>query len=196
MKVIGLTGGTGSGKGFVSTILKAQGAYIIDADGIAHEIIRKGKPAYEELVAYFGEGILAEDGEIFRKKLGAIVFSDAEKLTFLNRCTHRYIVEEIKDQIQNAKGENTAKCIIIDAPLLVEAGLDAICDGIWVVFAEEAVRTERIMKRDSISLEMAKARIANQKTWAEYESFATEIIPNMGAGAELTAQIVRLLAEL
>ncbi|WP_317855919.1 dephospho-CoA kinase [Chakrabartyella piscis] len=193
MKIIGLTGGTGSGKGFVSTILKEKGAYIIDADGVAHEIIKKGKPAYTELVAYFGVDILDDSGEIFRKKLGGIVFGDSEKLAFLNQCTHAYIVKEIKEQIANATTENTAKCIIIDAPLLVEAGLDSICDGIWVVFAEEDVRVERIMKRDSISLDMAKARIANQKTWEEYASFATEIIPNMGNVESVMEQIEGLL---
>ncbi len=196
MKVIGLTGGTGSGKGFVSAILAEHGAYIIDADAIAHEIIQKDKPAYMELVAYFGVDILGDDGEIFRKKLGSIVFADAEKLAFLNRCTHAYIVKEIMAQIAKAKEDNVAKCIIIDAPLLVEAGLDAVCDGIWVVFAEEEMRVNRIMKRDSISLEMANARIANQKTWAEYESFATEIIPNMGDGAELIRKVSRLLEDI
>ena len=87
MKIIGLTGGTGSGKGFVSERLKARKAYVIDADAVAHEIIEKGRPAYKAIVDYFGSEILDEDGNIFRRKLGHIVFSDKDKLAFLNSLT-------------------------------------------------------------------------------------------------------------
>ena len=113
MKVIGLTGGTGSGKSVVSRYLKEMGAVIVDADLVSRQIVEVGKPAYEEIVAYFGKDILQEDGTIFRKKLGEIVFHDEEKLAFLNRCTHTYIVAEMKDQIEQAKTEGTASCIVL-----------------------------------------------------------------------------------
>ncbi len=193
MKVIGLTGGTGSGKGVVSQCLREAGAAIIDADLIAHEIIKMGRPAYEELVDYFGKAILREDGEIFRRKLGEIVFRDKEKLDFLNHCTHKYIAQEIARQIQEAKALRNAKLIIIDAPLLIEAGLAEICDAIWVVYADEEVRAHRVMQRDGITYETAKARIANQKSWAEYESYAQEIIDNSSDLENVQVQIFSLM---
>ncbi|WP_352399176.1 dephospho-CoA kinase [Anaerotignum sp.] len=193
MNVIGLTGGTGSGKGVVSQCLKAQGAAIIDADLIAHDIIKKGRPAYAELVNYFGEGILQEDGQIFRRKLGEIVFREKEKLEFLNQCTHKYIAQEIQLQIQELKEQNNAKCIIIDAPLLVEAGLVEICDAIWVVYADEEVRARRIIERDGVTYEMAMARIGNQKSWAEYKSYAQEIIDNSSSLENVQAQVTSLM---
>lgn len=193
MNVIGLTGGTGSGKGVVSQCLKEAGAAIIDADLIAHDIIKKGRPAYNELVDYFGEEILQEDGQIFRRKLGEIVFREKEKLAFLNRCTHKYIAQEIQHQIQELKEQNLAKCIIIDAPLLVEAGLVGICDAIWVVYADEEVRARRVMQRDGITYELAKARIGNQKSWAEYKSYAQEVIDNSASLEAVQAQVVSLM---
>lgn len=193
MKVIGLTGGTGSGKGVVSQCLKKAGAAIIDADLIAHDIIKKGKPAYEELVDYFGDQILQEDGEIFRRKLGEIVFHEKEKLEFLNQCTHKYIAQEITRQIQEEKAFGRAKCIIIDAPLLVEAGLVEICDAIWVVYADEEVRARRVMQRDGITYETAKARIGNQKSWAEYQSYAQEVIDNSGSFHDVRTQVASLM---
>lgn len=193
MKVIGLTGGTGSGKSVVSRCLNEAGAAIVDADLVAHEIIKKGKPAYQELVDYFGDHILQADGEIFRRKLGEIVFQEKEKLEFLNRCTHKYIRQEIVRQIQEIKAASQAKCIIIDAPLLIEAGLMKICDAIWVVYADEEVRAHRVMQRDGITYEIAKARIKNQKAWAEYESYAQEVIDNSGTVEEVQAQVVSLM---
>ncbi len=193
MKVIGLTGGTGSGKGVVSQCLGDAGAAIIDADLIAHEIIKKRRPAYEELVDYFGAQILQEDGEIFRRKLGEIVFREKEKLEFLNHCTHKYIAQEIARQIHEAKKLGKAKLIIIDAPLLVEAGLVEICDAIWVVYADVEVRASRVMQRDGISYETAQARIANQKSWAEYESYAQEVIDNSGTLQEVQMQVAGLM---
>lgn len=193
MKVIGLTGGTGSGKGVVSQCLNEAGAAVIDADLVAHEIIKKGKPAYNELVEYFGTNILQEDGEIFRRKLGEIVFREKGKLEFLNRCTHKYIAQEIARRIQEAKELGEAKCIIIDAPLLIEAGLEKICDAIWVVYAHEEVRARRVMQRDGITYETAKARIGNQKSWAEYESYAQEVIDNSTTIDDVQAQVTSLL---
>lgn len=196
MKVIGLTGGTGSGKGAVSTILLQEDAFIIDADHIAHEVIRKGNLAYNEIVQFFGNSILDASGEIIRKCLGEIVFRDKEKLAFLNHCTHKYIGQEIAQQMEVAKMENLATCIVIDAPLLLEAGLERVCDEIWVVFASEEVRAHRVMVRDTITYETACARIANQKPWAEYERHAHHVIDNSKDIAWLRLQLLPLLQGL
>ena len=193
MKVIGLTGGTGSGKSVVSRSLKDAGAVIVDADRIAHEIILKGEPAYHEIIAYYGTGILDAEGNIIRKKLGEIVFNNKEKLAFLNQCTHNYITAEVKRQIAAAKEEGTAKAIIIDAPLLLEAGLETVCDLVWVVYADPEVRAQRVMVRDGITYELAKARISNQKTWEEYKAVANAVIDNSKDLAHLEDQLTELL---
>ena len=167
MKIIGLTGGTGSGKGVVSAFLKNNGAYIVDADKIAHDIILKGKPAYAELVEYFGKEILGDDGEVVRRKLGTLVFSKGgEKLEFLNKCTHKYIFEEMKKEIADAE-KLGFKAAVLDAPLLLEGNFASLCDTVWAVYTDEKIREERIMSRDGITLEQAKDRISKQKKWSE-----------------------------
>ena len=196
MKVIGLTGGTGSGKSVVSKSLAAAGAVIVDADKIAHDIILKGEPAYDEIIAYYGTGILDAEGNIVRKKLGEIVFNDKEKLAFLNRCTHKYITAEVKRQIAAAKEEGTAADIIVDAPLLLEAGLESVCDLVWVVYAEPEVRAQRVMERDGITYGLAKARISNQKSWEEYRNAASTVIDNSKDLAHLEEQLAELIKTL
>ncbi|MBR2062007.1 MAG: dephospho-CoA kinase [Anaerotignum sp.] len=196
MKVIGLTGGTGSGKSVVSKSLLAAGAVIVDADRIAHEIILKGEPAYHEIIEYYGTGILDAEGNIIRKKLGEIVFNDKEKLAFLNQCTHKYITAEVKRQIAEAKEAGTAKAIIVDAPLLLEAKLETVCDLVWVVYAEPEVRAQRVMARDGITYELAKARIANQKSWEEYRAAADAVIDNSKDLAHLEKQLDEILKTL
>ena len=178
MKVIGLTGGTGSGKSIVSAFLEQNGAYVIDADKIAHDIIARGKPAYEELTSYFGGAILDENRNILRKKLGSIVFTNKEKLDFLNRCTHKYIIQEIDKKIAERKQKKEDTCIVLDAPLLLEANLESRCSEIWVVFAEEEVRARRIMERDNITYQDAKNRIGSQKNWEVYRQKANLILDN------------------
>lgn len=196
MKVIGLTGGTGSGKSVVSKSLAEAGAVIVDADQIAHEIILKGKPAYQEIIAYYGTGILDEDGNIIRKKLGEIVFNDGEKLAFLNQCTHKYICAEVDRQIAAAKEADTAIAIVLDAPLLLEAGLEQVCDWVWVVYADPEVRAQRVMARDGVTYELAKARIANQKSWEEYKQAADTVIDNSKDLAYLQGQLSELLKKI
>lgn len=196
MKVIGLTGGTGSGKSVVSKSLAAAGAVIVDADKIAHEIILKGEPAYMEIIEYYGTGILDDEKNIIRKKLGEIVFNDKEKLAFLNQCTHKYITVEVKRQIAAAKEEGKAAAIIVDAPLLLEAGLEKVCDLVWVVYAEPEVRAQRVMARDGITYELAKARIANQKSWEEYRQAADAVIDNSKDLEHLEGQLAEILKTL
>ena len=193
MDIIGLTGGTGSGKSVVSLELKKRDSFIIDCDKIAHDIILKGEPAYNEIVEFFGDNIIDENGQIIRKKLGEIVFSDSEKLKFLNKCTHKHIGDEVKRQIEFAKNSNVYKSVIIDAPLLIEAGLTDICDKIWVVYCDESVRADRIVARDGISKDLALKRIASQKSWSEYKKYADVIIDNSSDLNSVIEQIDKIL---
>ena len=194
MRIIGLTGGTGSGKSHVGSMLKERHAYIADADVIAHEIIEKEKPAYNELVEHFGKGILDENDNIIRRKLGDIVFSDKNELEFLDECTHKYIVAEIKKLIEEITPQTDKYSIfIIDAPLLAEAGLVDICDSVWVIYADEKVRAERIMKRDGITYEQAEKRIASQKSWEEYKAMGAVIIDNSSDDDNIESQLDALI---
>ena len=120
MTVIGLTGNSGTGKSSVAKIMEKYGALILDCDKIAHE----NMAAYDEIVSAFGKDILNSDKTINRKALGNIVFNDSQKLSILNQITHSKIAQRVKDEIAKA----SCKCVVIDAPLLIEAGLDAIAE--------------------------------------------------------------------
>lgn len=179
MKIIGLTGNSGSGKSTVSQIFSENGGYIIDADKIAHENIKKDTPAYNELKEAFKEDIFSSDGEIDRKKLGNIVFSDKEKLNLLNEINLKYILKKISDEIAViSKETDSYKFIVIDAPLLIETGLNYISNEVWVVCADKNIRLDRIMKRDCIDADYAKKRLNNQTPQEELVSFADVVIKN------------------
>lgn len=194
MRVIGVTGPSGSGKSAVSQILLEKGAVNIDADKIAHEIILKGTEAYYELTTYFGGEIIGDDGEIVRRRLGKIVFADENKLRFLNDVTHKYIFDEMKRQISMAETKG-ALMAIIDAPLLIEGRFITLAKEIWAVHADEQVRIKRIMQRDKISMEEAKNRLANQKPWEVYAAFATKIIENSTNLEDLAAEVEKALKD-
>ncbi|WP_317366496.1 dephospho-CoA kinase [uncultured Tyzzerella sp.] len=176
--VIGLTGGTGCGKSTVCSILKTYNTYIIDADKIAHSIIKKGNNAYFELINYFGKDILNSENEIDRKKLGKIVFSDKEKLFYLNNITHKYIIREIKDSINMAKDKQEYNYIVIDAPLLIETNLHKIVDEVWIVHCSLHTRLKRLVKRDNLSEEILIKRINSQTPFEQNKKYANFIIFN------------------
>lgn len=190
--IIGITGGSGSGKSAISAFLKAKGFLIIDADEIAHNIIKKGNKAYIEILKIFGNAILDNLDEIDRKKLGNIVFNDKNKLNLLTDCTHKHIIIEIKTIINN----NLAKNILIDAPLLVESGLNKIVDEAWVVYSDISLRIDRIMERDNITYEQAKKRIECQMDWDELKSYADRIIYNNDNFNFTIKQIEQILNDL
>ncbi|MDN5331376.1 MAG: dephospho-CoA kinase [Tepidanaerobacteraceae bacterium] len=196
MKVIGLTGGIASGKSTVSRMLRQKGAYIIDADEIAREIVKPGKPAWEDIVRYFGKEILDESGNIRRKKLAKIVFSDEKKLNLLNRITHPRIVEEIKREIEACRRRNE-KIVIIDAALLLEIGLDVLVDEVWVVAVDEKTQIDRLIKRESsISYAEAMERIRAQMPLEEKLKFATRIIDNSGDIENTQKQVDEIWREI
>lgn len=190
--IIGITGGSGSGKSAISAFLKAKGFLIIDADEIAHNIIKKGNKAYIEILKIFGNAILDNLDEIDRKKLGNIVFNDKNKLNLLTDCTHKHIIIEIKTIINN----NLTKNILIDAPLLVESGLNKIVDEAWVVYSDISLRIDRIMERDNITYEQAKKRIECQMDWDKLKSYADRIIYNNDDFNFTIKQIEQILNDL
>lgn len=192
MKIIGVTGGIGSGKSTVSRILRDLGAIIISADKVARDIVYKGEKALLELVEYFGDEILTDNGELNRKKLGTIVFGNNEKLEVLNSITHKYIVEKIVDMAEQFRMENKSGIMVIDAPIPVEHGFIDLVDQVWVVTADIDVRIKRIIERDEITREEALNRINSQKKEGEYLSIADEVLVNNGGIEELEKEVARL----
>ena len=188
MKIIGISGGTGAGKSTVCSELRKRGAYIIDADRISRQVSAKDGSAFAEIVESFGDGILAESGEIDRKVLGKIVFNDAEKLATLNRITHKCIFEEMKKLLDGCDAE----IAVLDVPLLFQSDFPFNCDLTVAVIAEPNVRLERIMARDGISEEAAKSRMKNQMTDEEYAGCADLCVHNEGvvSAAELEEKII------
>jgi len=178
MKIIGVTGNSGSGKSTICEIMLQNGCFIIDCDRIAHDVLKLNGSAYQETVLFFGKEILYNDSkEIDRNKLGKIVFSDAEKLRMLTEITHKYILKQIDYYIEKNKNY---KIIVLDAPLLIEANLHKKSDEVWLVYANRQVSIERIMKRDKISRELAIKRLDAQMNFEEQKKYATFTIENTG----------------
>ena len=210
MKIIGLTGGIGSGKSTVSDYLISKGFHVLDADKIAREIVLPGSEMMIRLTAVFGEGILLEDGSLNRKKLGEIVFSDSEKRKTLDSLMHTRILELIHEAIfrireeaeqvpaGNTGPENTVKnkVIFIDAPLLFETGLDKSVSEVWVIDVDDETRIERIMERDGLKREEILQRISTQMARSEKQQRADVVLDNTGDQETLFRQIDLLLQKL
>ena len=175
-KVIGLTGGIGSGKSTISAMLKNMGAYVIDEDILSRMIMQKGQKAYEDIIEAFCKSILTRDGEIDRKKLGNIVFKDKSKLKKLNELTHPHIIDMTKIQIIKAK--KSYDIIVVDAPLLIEAGMLDLVDTVWVVYVDKKTQIERVMHRDGITEKETLKRIDSQMCLDEKIKYADFVIDN------------------
>jgi dephospho-CoA kinase len=191
-KIIGVTGVSGSGKTTVTRILQSHGAYAVIADELAHEAILKGAPPYLKILEAFGAGILGVDGEIDRKKLGGIVFGKPALLKVLEGIIHPYVIELTDRLIRDAMDTGAYSFAVIDAPMLIEAGMHEHCDEVWLVTAPDDVKLERIMKRDGITVEAAKLRLA-ARSEAGLLPFADKIINNDGSMEKLNIEVESLL---
>lgn len=192
MKVIGLTGGIACGKSTVGTILRKLGVKLIDADEIAHRIYLPGTPSYAEIVREFGSDILDADGPINRKRLGEIVFLSQTARSKLEGITHPVIVQEINDLINAAKFEN-CPLLVVEVPLLFEAGLDGQFDYIWVISAHPDIQLKRLIKRNNLTPEEAAARLSAQLPLSDKEGKADVIIYNNSEINHLEDEIKQLL---
>jgi dephospho-CoA kinase len=186
---IGLTGGIASGKSTASQILKRLGATVIDVDMIGREVVKKGSPYLREIVEYFGEGILLEDGTLDRKKLGSIVFKNRDKLKILNSIVHPPMIARIKSLLESMEREGELDKVVVDAAILIEMGLHRLVDVIWLVKIPRQLQIERLMLRDNISREKAENMINSQMPMEEKEKFAAVIIDNSGTIEELEKSI-------
>lgn len=174
MKIIGVTGGIGSGKSTVSLEFQKLGATVVDADAISRNVTLKGANAYFEIVEAFGEDILLDSGELNRKKLAEIVFSNKDKLNLLNKITHKHIFDEMRKQIETAKTD----VVVLDVPLLFSCDFPIKCDLKIAVIADKALRIQRVKMRSGLSTEEIEERIQNQLTDEDFIKLADICIVN------------------
>ncbi len=188
--VLGLTGGSGTGKSVAARHFQKHGAEIIDADRIAREITEPGTPALSEIAENF-PGVLHRDGSLDRKKLGAMVFADKTLLHKLNTITHKYIIKSI----EQALATSACEFIVIDAPLLLECGLERLCTATLCILADFSLRVSRIMERDGLTKDEAENRIRSQKDDDFYKSRCRYAVYNNAGAQELTSALDLIIKE-
>jgi dephospho-CoA kinase len=196
MIVAGLTGGIATGKSTVAAILAEAGARIIDADAIAREAARKAGPTYDDIIAHFGSGILLADGEIDRKLLAAVIFSDPAKQRALERIIHPHVKAETARHLERIRDETPEAVVIIDVPLLFEAGMDRGLDAVIVVYVPETIQIQRLIARDRLSEPEARARLRAQIPIDQKKSRATHVIDNSGDLENTRAQALEVYRKL
>ena len=193
MKVIGLTGPSGVGKGWVCKQLEQFNIPAIDTDAVYHSLLLPPSPCLDELVMTFGQQIL-NDGNLDRSALASIVFSDPQKLKCLNSITHKYILART-DVLLDMYRQRGHKAAIVDAPALFESGYDANCDLVITVLADKDLRLKRIIKRDNLSIQSAQSRINAQKSDEFYASRAKYTLINNGDDIALNQDILSILTK-
>lgn len=187
-RVIGLTGGIASGKSTVADMLRALGAHIIDADQLARRVVEPGTPALAELVARFGADILQPDGTLDRKRLGDIVFADPEARQALNRITHPRIAAASQEAIARLAAAGVDP-IVYEAALIVENQLYTWMQGLIVVSVPPEVQLARLMARDGLTEDAARARLAAQLPLADKVAVADHVIDNSGSLDDTRARV-------
>ncbi|WP_419791475.1 dephospho-CoA kinase [Staphylococcus chromogenes] len=192
-KVIGLTGGIATGKSTVAELLKAHGFKIVDADIASRKAVEKGSEGLKNVVAEFGEEALTEEGEMNREYIGQQIFYDDLKREKLNAIIHP-IVREI---MENEKKQYLAQGhdIVMDIPLLFENGLEKTVDEVWLVYTSPSIQIDRLMERNQLSIEDAKARIYSQISIDKKSRMADVVIDNFGTKLELKQNLEQALTE-
>jgi dephospho-CoA kinase len=182
---LGLTGSFGSGKTTVARIFRSYGAQVLDADKLAHGCIARGTPAYERIIHTFGKGIIKKNRIIDRNKLAEIVFNNINLLIKLNNIVHPHVLRIIKSKINSSKSNVT----VIDAPLLLEAGLDKIVDKLIVVKLNLSQQIKRIQKRTALKKADILKRICSQIPLRQKVSIADFVVDNSGTIQETKKQV-------
>lgn len=191
MRVIGITGGIGTGKSTVLKLLKEEyGAYIVETDKLAHRLMGPGENAYQRIVDTFGGAVLYEDGTINREKLGRLVFSHPAELEKLNKIVHPAVKEYILRDIEAKKKENQIDYYVIEAALLIEDGYKAICDEMWYIYTSREERLRRLLVSRGGSREKWEQVIGSQSSEAYYRANCDVTIDN-GKTIEYTINIVK-----
>lgn len=192
MKTVGLTGGIGSGKSTAAAILAELGALVIDADRLGHEAYAPGAEGWQRVVDAFGREIVAPDGTIDRKRLGAIVFGHADQLEKLNRIVHPLLAEALRRRIEESRSRQASRPVVVEAAILVEANWRHLVDEVWLVVADSRAIVERVRNQRGLDETAVESRIRAQTSDAERRRHADVVIDNTGSLADLRGQIESL----
>ena len=190
--IIGLTGGTGTGKTTISRFFAEAGFEIIDYDKVTCEVYTKGSACLNEITDTFGTDILDSCGNLNRRALGEIVFADKTLLDTLNKIVYKYILDYTKDTIANSKDGR----LLLDAPTLFESGLNTECDLIIGVVAKNDLKVERVTQRDHLEAARVKDRINSQKPDEFFAENCDYMIVNNGSLSDLEAQVKEVIKKL
>lgn len=178
MIIAGLTGGIATGKTTVSNFFNELGAYIIDADKIAHDVVKKNCPAWKNIVSHFGRDILLTNGEINRENLGNIIFTNPSEKSILNKIVHPYVFEKIEENIKKIKQKNNNRVVVLDVPLLIETNMHKNMEFVIVVYVPSNIQLIRLMARDKISEKDSLDKISSQISIEKKKQLANIIIDN------------------
>jgi dephospho-CoA kinase len=195
MKIIGLTGGVGSGKSTVAEMLREMGAEVVDADQAAHAVYAPGTPGFDAVVREFGPEFVREDGAIDRQRLGALVFNDESALRRLNAIVHPLVREWMAARTAEA-AERGAEIVIQDVPLLYENGLEGLFSSVVLVYAPEAVQLDRLINSRGLPPDRARSMIAAQMPIEEKRRRAHHVIDNSGSREETRRQVEEVWAQM
>jgi len=193
MFVIGVTGGIGCGKSEVANICRDYGLNIIDADEISRNVTTSHGAAIAEIEQVFGKKMITEDGSLNRKAMSDLVFKNKRSLDQLSSIIHKYVVEEMRNQVETLK-KKKCKAVVLDVPIPVKNGFLDICDQVWVVWADDELRISRLNQRGMTTVD-ARRRIKSQMTKEDYEAIADKTILNNGSLDTLRKNVVLLLDE-
>jgi len=188
MLVIGLTGSIGTGKSEAARYLAQLGAEVIDADQVGHEVYTPQSEAWHNVVGAFGKEILYSNGEIDRKKLGAIVFSNPDQLSCLNQIMHPLMARMVAEKIEDLRGQGV-EVAVVEAALLFEAGWDSLVEEVWVTDSSEDLVIQRLSERNGLTQEEARKRISSQMDRSERLSRTDLVIDNSGDIAAMESTI-------
>ncbi len=191
--IIGILGGVGSGKSTVAAEFAKLGCEVIDADKIAHELLKKSA-VKKKVVSFFGDAVLERGGKINHRKLADIVFADGDKLAALDKIIHPLVLKEVRKLIKQVNRQNQVKAIVLDMPLLVEVGWAKRCDKLIFVECKQRIRAERAKKMGIFDKNMLKIRENFQISLDNKKSIADNIIDNNSGFSALAGQVTDIFS--
>jgi dephospho-CoA kinase len=194
--LVGLTGGIATGKSTVSEILRQLGCEIIDADRLARDVVEPEQPAWKQIVAEFGGGVVTAERALDRKKLGAIVFADPERRKRLEAITHPAIRARFQARLDELAAQGFAGIVVFDAPVMIESGNYKNMDRLVVVVTDDATQAARLQERDGTDEAQGRRKIASQMPLAEKAKLADYVIDNSGDREATAAEVRRVFAAL
>jgi len=194
--LVGLTGGIATGKSTVSEMLRRLGCEIIDADRLARDVVEPEQPAWKQIVAEFGPGVVTADGSLDRKKLGAIVFADPERRRRLEAITHPAIRARLLARLDELAARGFSGVVVFDAAVMIESGNYKNMDRLVVVVTDDATQAARLQERDGTDEVEGRRKIASQMPLAEKAKLADYVIDNSGDREATAAEVRRVFAAL